>query len=123
MAEPTKPVELIRHDMLHKEPLATVIGLAQDAAVKLLEHTNHHVLRALSFTREFMLRSGIPRGARIMSAVGYVELRNEEKGAWITGVHLYRSGDRTVVAIERDGEWTPIISEPYDNAFSHIKEL
>jgi len=40
----------------------------------------------------------------------------------ITGVHLYKTGDHTVVAVEIGGTWIEVIRERSDGAFSHIVE-
>ncbi len=40
----------------------------------------------------------------------------------ITGVHLFKSGEHTVVAVEIGGAWIEVIHERSDGEFSHIVE-
>lgn len=40
----------------------------------------------------------------------------------VTGIHLKKIGDRTIVAAEIGGQWFDVISERSEGQFSHIVE-
>jgi hypothetical protein len=54
-----------------------------------------------------------------------VHIAEQIRARKLTGygpIWLQRDGDRTVVSIKSHGEWVPVISEFFDDNFSHCVE-